>query len=373
MGKSSSQTQTQTQQSQTQPWAQAQPLLTNAINALSGQSTGVTGAQTDALSALQDAATGLPSFDTSGNISAMLGFDTSPQIGMLGDAYNSLKGSLSGLADPANLNPMNTPGMSDAINTMTNDITNKVKSVYAGSGRDPSGAGSFAQSLGRGLTQGIAPVLTDQYNKNVANLTGAATTMANAGQTTAGQMTAQEQAPFQTAAQAIGLIPTVQQSAMNPASTRLSAANTAYQLPYGNIMQLLQPALALGGLGQQSTGSSSTTVTTPQSTAGNIMGGLMGGTGMLSQMGAFGPAGWLLASDERVKEDVEEVGKLHDGQKIYRFRYADEDAPGATRIGLLAQEVLDHEPDAVHEMPTGLLMVDHARATDRAAAMRRAA
>lgn len=369
MSKSSTQS-TTTQSSQTQPWQAAQPLLKDVIGALSGQSTAVTPEQATASSQLQTAANTIPSFNTADSINAMLGLNTSPQIGMLSDAYGNLTNSLSPLTDPANLNPMNTPGLADSLKTMTNDITNQVKSVYAGSGRDPSGAGSFAQSLGRGLTQGIAPVLTSQYNANVGNLENAAGALENAGVTTAGQTTAQEQAPLAADATALGLIPQQATDTMTPASTALTAANTAYQLPYGNINALLQPAAILGGMGGQSSGTSTTS--TPQSTMGNIMGGMMGGVGMLSQMGAFGPAGWLLASDERVKDNVEEVGKLHDGKtKVYRFNYKDE--PGATRIGLLAQDVAEHEPDAVHQTPIGMLMVDHRRATDRAASMRRAA
>lgn len=378
MGKSpTQQTQTTTQSSQTQPWAEARPLLENAIGALKGQSTDVTSGQSGALGGLQTAANSLPQFggDTSAAISKMLGFDTSPQVGMLSDLYGTMKNTFAPLTDPSNLNPMNTPGLSDSLNTMTNDITNKVKGVYAGSGRDPSGAGSFAGSLGRGLTQGLAPVLTDQYNKNVGNMMQAATTQANTGSTVAGQMTGQELAPLQQAAQAIGLIPAQAQAALTPGNTQLSVANTAYQLPYGNINALLGPAATLGGMGGTSSGTSTQQMQTPQSTGANIMGGLMGGVGMLSQMGGSagiaGLAPLLALSDERAKDDVEEIGALHDGQKVYSFRYKDEPK---THIGLLAQEVLEHEPDAVHEMPsTGLLMVDYGRATERASHMRRAA
>jgi endosialidase-like protein len=121
-------------------------------------------------------------------------------------------------------------------------------------------------------------------------------------------------------------------------------------------------------MGSQSQGSGTSTTTMPQSTFGNILGGLLGGTGLLSNMGAFGPSGWLLSSDERVKDDVEEVGKMHDGQSIYRFRYKGDPT---MRIGLLAQEVAEHEPDAVHKLPIGILAVDHKLATDRAVRMGR--
>lgn len=370
MGKGSEQTTTQSQTSTSQPWLKAQPLLENLIGALGGQSTAVTPDQSNALGTLKSAAAGLPSFDTTSAINKMLGFDTAPQVGMLSDAYDTLRKTFAPLTDPNNLDPMKAPGIGISLDTLANDITNRVKGVYAGSGRDPSGAGSFAGSLARGMAQGMAPVLTGQYNTNVSNMMNAANALEGAGVNTAGQITAQRTQPLAEAATALGLIPAATSAQMLPGNMQLTAANTGYQLPYGNINALLGPSVALGSLGSQSSGTGTSTMVKPESTAGNVMGGLMGGVGMLSQMGAFGPAGWLLASDERVKEDVKPIGKLDDGQNVYSFRYADEPV---TRIGLLAQEVLEHEPDAVFEMPGGLLMVDHARATRRASEMRRAA
>jgi hypothetical protein len=75
-------------------------------------------------------------------------------------------------------------------------------------------------------------------------------------------------------------------------------------------------------------------------------------------MGAMGPMGFI--SDERVKEDIRPVGETHDGQTIYSFRYKGDPR---TQIGLLAQEVEQQHPDAVHTLPGGLKTVDYAKAT----------
>jgi hypothetical protein len=72
-----------------------------------------------------------------------------------------------------------------------------------------------------------------------------------------------------------------------------------------------------------------------------------------------------LFSDERLKEDVEPVGALNDGQTVYRYRYRGDPR---TRIGLLAQEVERVRPGAVARHPSGYRMVDYGRATARAAA-----
>ena len=71
-----------------------------------------------------------------------------------------------------------------------------------------------------------------------------------------------------------------------------------------------------------------------------------------------------MLSDERVKEDVQEVGQLHDGQRVVSYRYKGEPE---TQIGLLAQDVMKHESEAVRQRADGLLAVDYDRATRRAA------
>lgn len=75
-------------------------------------------------------------------------------------------------------------------------------------------------------------------------------------------------------------------------------------------------------------------------------------------------------SDERLKEDIEQVGELFDGQPVYRYSYAVD--PDRTHIGLLAQEVEEVAPDAVSEH-YGFKAVDYRKATDFAAALREAA
>jgi hypothetical protein len=79
-----------------------------------------------------------------------------------------------------------------------------------------------------------------------------------------------------------------------------------------------------------------------------MMGGLMGG---LSSMGAA----WLGASDERLKENIEKVGKL-DGHSLYRYNYKGHDKE---HIGVMAQEVEKKRPDAVHKTAGGVRIVDY--------------
>lgn len=50
----------------------------------------------------------------------------------------------------------------------------------------------------------------------------------------------------------------------------------------------------------------------------------------------------MMFSDERLKKHIKPIGRLYDGQTVYRF-----DMGGETKIGLIAQEVEKHVPDAV--------------------------
>lgn len=65
-------------------------------------------------------------------------------------------------------------------------------------------------------------------------------------------------------------------------------------------------------------------------------------------------------SDERVKEDITEIGRTHDGQKIIKFKYKGSNQP---QIGLSAQDVEKHHPEAVSETPEGIKAVDYDMAT----------
>ena len=68
-------------------------------------------------------------------------------------------------------------------------------------------------------------------------------------------------------------------------------------------------------------------------------------------------------SDERAKDDIEPVGELFDGQKVYRYRYKGDPRH---QIGLIAQDVEKRAPTAI--VPMGPLKgVNYKRATDVAA------
>lgn len=86
------------------------------------------------------------------------------------------------------------------------------------------------------------------------------------------------------------------------------------------------------------------------------------GTGALSGSTTTTQQPMPFFSDRRVKDDVKEIGKTHDGQPIYSFKYKGDDA---TRIGLMAQDVEKKHPEAVYDMG-GVKGVDYKQATEGA-------
>lgn len=87
------------------------------------------------------------------------------------------------------------------------------------------------------------------------------------------------------------------------------------------------------------------------------------GTGALSGSTTTTTQPGGLFSDERLKEDIQPVGKTFDGQNIIRFRYKGDKK---TQLGLSAQETEKHHPDAVG-LAQGYKTVDYDKATERAA------
>ena len=99
---------------------------------------------------------------------------------------------------------------------------------------------------------------------------------------------------------------------------------------------------------------------------GSVGGNAVSGIGSAVSSG-IGDLMSSIFSDERLKEDIEPVGELNDGQTIYKYRYIGDNV---FRIGLMAQEVEQTHPDAVTEIG-GFKAVNYGKATEYAADLSR--
>lgn len=80
-------------------------------------------------------------------------------------------------------------------------------------------------------------------------------------------------------------------------------------------------------------------------------------TGALGGLFGIG-ANLLMKSDRRLKEDIERIGKTDSGVPVYKFKYI---GSPVTHIGYMAQDLLELQPESVHEDADGYYRVDYSK------------
>jgi hypothetical protein len=245
----------------------------------------------------------------------------------------------------------NNPALKAQLDTIMSDVGNSVNSQFAAAGRDLSGANQ--QAYGRGVAQGIAPVLANQYNQDATNQLNAAGQLYNAQNTSSGlisglnqQALANQQQGVQASNDAL--------AAQNYTPTQmLQLQQMKQQLPAQTLALLAQIGVPIAGLGSQSSGTSDTT---SQMSGADQFAKIAGGIGSLGNLGNLSKL-----SDRRAKEDIAQVGTLFDGTPVYRFRYIGHEE---FQIGLMAQDIEKTTPEAVGQLGP-FKTVDYKLATDR--------
>lgn len=326
-------TSSQTQSGTVGPYSAAVPQVNDILSSLNGINTAPTAAQTSAISQIQNNAQNTPNYaNQATNLTNALVSGGPNYQPIVNSAYGQYQGAMNPFLT-GSLDPMQTPGLSDALATIRNDVSNSVNGMFAGAGRDLSGANQ--QALARGIAQGEAPVIVGQYNQNVANRQNAANGLLSGAQSTANNLSNLQQTQFNNQLTGVTNGGNIVNTAANAGPTAsLAASQLGYGLPIQNIAQLEALTLPIAGLGKTFSGTSNGQSETTNSPS------------LLSQIGAgVGIAGSLF-SDPALKEDVREVGKLNDGQKIYSYQYKG-DRTHTTHIGLMADEVQKKVPEAV--------------------------
>lgn len=352
--------QTTTQQSQTAPWEAAQPALKGILGQLQGQlgNTGLTANENTALNTLTANAANAGQFapaikDYATNL--LQGGGANAQAGNIQAGYDRYVGQTNPLASNTNYDPRNTPGFGDVLDTLKSDITQSVNGQFAAAGRDFSGANS--QALGRGLMQGLAPVIQSQYNQNVQNQQGAARDLFGASNTNAGLLSGLQQQYLANQGAGIGASGAALDAQNNGANAVLAAEAQRRGIPLQSLGLLANIGVPIAGLGSQSSGTSTT----------NNQASLVDTVGKWTNVGTnlFSsalPSAFKFISDRSAKTDIEQVGSLFDGTPVYRYRYKGEPR---FQIGLMAQDVQQRTPEAVGKIGPWLA-VDYKLATDKA-------
>ena len=245
--------------STTDPWAAAQPLLGGILGKLGGalDTAALTPTESAALSALEaNARAGNPwAPQIAGVASTLLAGGGPDRTGRVETAYDALDANLGATARGDYLDPARNPFVSTLAGTLSNDISNRVNGMFAGAGRDLSGAN--LQTLARGISEGTAPVLADQWNRERGNQINAANTLYSAGNTTAGILSGLDQSRLANQQAGIGAADAAF-VAHNYGPAQLLAAEAQRRgIPMSALAQLVQMGVPIAGLGQ-STSSNNT-------------------------------------------------------------------------------------------------------------------
>lgn len=184
----------QSQTSQTNPFGPAAGTINALLAKLNSQTNAgdLTGAETGALNSIEgNAAKGNP---FSGDISSLAKGLLSGGGAQTNDS--AIKGALdnyTGLLEPYANGSMigKNEALQGQLDTIKDDVTNQVNGMFAGAGRDLSGAN--IQALARGIAQGTAPVIASQFNTDTANSLNAANSLYGAANSTYGLLNGTQQ------------------------------------------------------------------------------------------------------------------------------------------------------------------------------------
>ena len=159
------------------------------------------------------------------------------------------------------------------------------------------------------------------------------------------------------------------QAAIDAQIQRINAQNVADQ-------NRINALLSASGMGQGMFGTTTTQTGGGPSGLQSGLGGALAGASLVNTLGpmglgltpAMGAVGGgilgLLASDTRLKEDVELLGKHPNGLNVYRWKWNETARKNRFETypteGFMAQEAQKLYPEHVYRHPTGYLMLDYA-------------
>ena len=276
------------------------------------------------------------------------------------NTYNTYSGGLAGSLQGTNYNPQDTVNTGNYMqgqganmygqgNTLMNMGLDPQHAYYdqayqqnqqqtrasleaRGINSSPAGAAQEQQS-----NQYFNNMWQNQQAARASQLAGAAQGMyGTAGQTMStgaglGSGTVSQQYQQMLQMQQAGLMSKVQD--------QQTVSNYMNYLNQGGQYQLGQYQALLGGQAQQ-----------------NAQGAAQSqGYGQMAAMAAM--AAMMMMSDRRLKTDIKELDTLSDGTPVYTFRYKGDDT---YRIGVMAQDILETHPDAVHVID-GYYCVDYSK------------
>lgn len=263
MGGKSETTQNQQQQSISEPWKPAQGVLGGILNQLGGAlgQTGLSSLENTALGGILGNSNFLSQFapGVSSLASAYAGGGPD-RSGMVTDAFKNYQSQLAPTISGQFLNPNSNPFFSQVTNSIADLTRDRVNAQYAGAGRDPAGAGSFGGTLGKSITDALAPTFANVYNTERQRQLDATGGLFGGGLQAGGLLSNLDAARLSNAQTGVGLAGTAQNLMNDPYNTMLQVEAMRRGIPLGNLQQIAGLGIPIAGLGGQtnSTGTATT-------------------------------------------------------------------------------------------------------------------
>ncbi len=281
MGGTSSSTQREKSQTKSEPWEPAQESMRGILDELNPQirNSRLNGVQTGALDQLQQNVRGGNPFagqitDFTNNLFG--GGGANNQAGRVAGGYDAYNERLSPYANGSMVG--NNPALQAQLDTIMSDVGNSINGQFAAAGRDFSGANQ--QAYGRGVAQGIAPVLANQYNTDVDRQLGAANALYGANNTTGGMLAGMDQQGLANQLQGVNTSADALEARNYAGNKTLEIEQLRKSLPAEALGLLAQIGIPIAGLGGQ-TQSSATRTGTQQMSGAQQFATIAGGIGNL--------------------------------------------------------------------------------------------
>lgn len=245
----SSQSKTENKNVNKDPWDETIPYLQDFLKkAGNAGGIGESADQTRAFDQLkQQAGQGNPYASQQGGLASDL-YNTADRTGIVGDAYKTLQSNIGDYASGKYLDPMSNPQMQAMLQQVGDDVANRTNAMFAGAGRDLSGANQM--STAKGVSQGTLGLLLDQWNKNQATQIGAANSLYGAGAQTATTQSALDAQRAGLRGQGAGAAQQALDMQRQGATDMLNLEQQRKMMPYEDLAKygsLLFPMAALGG------------------------------------------------------------------------------------------------------------------------------
>jgi hypothetical protein len=252
---SGSQSQTTQTKSKTQPWEPTQDALKGVIGQAQSQlgNTALTANESGALDSItaraQQGNPYAPQIDALTGDLFKGGID---RTGIAKTAFDDYKAQSAPYLDPNYLDPYKNPAFQQYQTQLADQAANRVNGMFAGAGRDFSGANM--SELGRGITEATAPLYFDQYNRNVATQTGLMGNLYNAGNSTTGLLSGLDQTALGNRGAGVQSAQATLDAQNYGDKATLEAEAMRRGIPMQNLQNVSNLLVPIAGLGQQSSG-----------------------------------------------------------------------------------------------------------------------